>query len=117
LREEELDTLQRYTQANLNKQEHPGGRMLEDGESSAQLELLVDDRRTINLDTMDGNLLLLRCQKAGVSSGARQEPESDARNNHGGGSLDDKQVAPICESTAVNMEDTKGDKTREGASD
>lgn len=117
LREEELDTLQWYTQADLNKQENPSGGLLEDGESSAQLEFLVDDRRTVHLNTVDGNLSLLGCQEAGVSGGARQEPEGDARNNDGGGSLDDKKVTPVLKSTAVDMEDAKGDKTREGASD
>lgn len=91
--------------------------MFEDGESSAQLEFLVDDRRTVHLDTVNGNLSLLRCQEAGVSSGSRQEPERDARDNDGGGSFDNKKVAPVLKSTAMDMEDAKGDKTREGAGD
>lgn len=77
LREEKLDALQRYTQADLDQQEGPCAGVFEDGESSAQLELLVDNRRTVNLNTVDSNLSFLGCQEVGIGSRKRQVPESN----------------------------------------
>lgn len=84
LRQEEGYRLQRYTQADLDGQEHPGGGVFEDCHGSAELELLVDDSGTVCLDTVDGDLSLFRSQEVCIGGGKRKVPEGEEGNNDGG---------------------------------
>lgn len=114
---EEVDRLQRHTQADLNNQECPGRGVLEDRQSSTQLELFIDYRRTVCLHSVDSNFSFLGSQEVGRGSVERQVPECKCGNEDSCRSFDDEQVAPWFQSTAVNLEDTEGEKTGECTGD
>lgn len=64
-RKEELHRLKRHAQADLYRENHPACRVLEDLEGVTPFEVLVDNRRTVDLHTVEGELLLLFVQEPG----------------------------------------------------
>jgi hypothetical protein len=62
---EELDSLEWHTETDLDGQDGPAGPVLEDSESVPDIEFLVYDGRTVNLEAEVGKLLLRWCQEAG----------------------------------------------------
>ena len=115
--QKEVNRLQRHTQTNLNNQERPCGRVLEDRQSSTQLELLVDHRRTVCLHSVHSNLSLLGSQEVCCGGVERQVPECETGNNDSGRAFEDEQVAPWSKSTTFDLEDTEGEETGECTGD
>lgn len=56
--QEERDGLQGHAQTHFNRQDDPAGGVFEDGECGADVELLADDRRRVDLDAVEGEFFL-----------------------------------------------------------
>jgi hypothetical protein len=66
---------------------------------------------------VDSDFSLLGSQEVCCGSVERQVPECKGRNDDGGRSLKEEQVAPWFQNTAVDLEDAEGEKTGEGTGD
>lgn len=89
----------------------------EDLDSIAEVELLVDNGRTVDLDTTESEGLLLLVQELGLAGASGEIPESEGGEEDGGSPLDDEEPPPRVERGVVDAEDGEGEQPGEGIGD
>lgn len=80
-----LHGLQRNTEADLNQENCPRGRVLENLGGLTQVELLANDGRRVHLQSIMRELLLFGCEKARGGTVEWQIPESKTSHNQSTG--------------------------------
>ena len=96
------EQLMRHTQYN------PASRVLEDLQRLLEHERLIYLRRRINLHAVEGQFLLILCQKLRSCSAVRQVPERKHAEEYRAASLDDEEISPVSQLTGMDLKHSKG---------
>lgn len=91
--------------------------MLKDNQGVAEVELVVDDGAGVDLDAVEGEGFLVFGEEFRLGDAAREVPEGEDGEEHGGAAFDDKEIAPVGDGGALDLEDAEGDQAREGVGD
>ena len=113
LRHEQRHGLDGHAEADLDEQEAVRRRMAEDAERVAQVELLGDDGRRVDLHAVEGEGLLVLGQEAGLGRAEREVPVGEDGEEDREGALDDEEVTPLVEA-GLDVEDAVGEEAALG---